>query len=106
MGTDSIFPAGRDRDCRKRTAAFTIAGVMSRTHRLFDLLQMLRQRHQPVSGAELAREAGISLRTLYRDIATLQTMGAEIDESGALRLGQSSFCEYLAPACVHLLFTA
>jgi predicted DNA-binding transcriptional regulator YafY/glutathione S-transferase len=52
---------------------------MSRTHRLFDLLHMLRQRRQPVSGAELAREAGISLRTLYRDIATLQTMGAEID---------------------------
>jgi predicted DNA-binding transcriptional regulator YafY/glutathione S-transferase len=32
-----------------------------------------------VSGAELAREAGVSLRTLYRDIATLQAMGAGID---------------------------
>jgi predicted DNA-binding transcriptional regulator YafY len=52
---------------------------MSRTHRLFELLQMLRRRRQPVSGAELAREAGISLRTLYRDIAALQAMGAEID---------------------------
>jgi predicted DNA-binding transcriptional regulator YafY/glutathione S-transferase len=40
---------------------------------------MLRRRRQPVSGAELAREAGISLRTLYRDIAALQAMGAEID---------------------------
>jgi predicted DNA-binding transcriptional regulator YafY/glutathione S-transferase len=52
---------------------------MSRTHRLLELLQILRRRRQPVSGAELAREANISLRTLYRDIAALQAMGAEID---------------------------
>ena len=52
---------------------------MSRTHRLFDLMQALRRRRQPVSGAALAREAGVSLRTLYRDIAALQALGAEID---------------------------
>ncbi|MBI1980767.1 MAG: HTH domain-containing protein [Methylocystis sp.] len=52
---------------------------MSRTHRLFDILQMLRRRRRPASGAELAREAGVSLRTLYRDIAALQSLGAEID---------------------------
>lgn len=52
---------------------------MTRTHRLFDLLQALRHHRRPVSGAELARTTGISLRTLYRDIATLQAMGAEID---------------------------
>jgi predicted DNA-binding transcriptional regulator YafY len=52
---------------------------MSRTHRLFDLLQMLRGRRRPVSGAELAREAGVSLRTLYRDILALQALGAGID---------------------------
>jgi predicted DNA-binding transcriptional regulator YafY/glutathione S-transferase len=52
---------------------------MSRAHRLFDLLQMLRRHRRPVSGALLAREAGISLRTLYRDIAALQAMGAEIE---------------------------
>src|SRR5262249_10885489 len=46
---------------------------------LFDLLQMLRRHRRPVSGAVLAREAGISLRTLYRDIAALQAMGAEIE---------------------------
>ncbi len=40
---------------------------------------MLRSRRRPVSGAELAREAGVSLRTLYRDIAALQAMGADID---------------------------
>lgn len=52
---------------------------MSRTHRLFDLLQILRRHRNPVSGAVLAAETGISLRTLYRDIAALQAMGAEID---------------------------
>lgn len=52
---------------------------MSRTHRLFDLLQILRRHRKPVSGAVLAAETGISLRTLYRDIAALQAMGAEVD---------------------------
>jgi len=67
--------------CRPRNSGSTpvILTRMSRTHRLFDLLQMLRGRRRPVSGAELAREARISLRTLYRDIAALQALGAEID---------------------------
>lgn len=52
---------------------------MSRTERLLDLLQLLRRHRAPVSGADLAAELNISLRTLYRDIATLQGQGAEID---------------------------
>ena len=52
---------------------------MSRTERLLDILQILRRHRRPVRGAVLAEETGISLRTLYRDIATLQSMGAEID---------------------------
>ncbi|WP_259781152.1 helix-turn-helix transcriptional regulator [Aestuariispira ectoiniformans] len=52
---------------------------MSRTQRLFDLLQILRRHRYPVSGATLASELGVSLRTLYRDIATLQQQGAEIE---------------------------
>lgn len=52
---------------------------MSRTERLLDLLQILRHHRYPVSGAKLATELGISLRTLYRDIATLQAQGAQID---------------------------
>lgn len=52
---------------------------MARIHRLFELLQILRRHRQPVSGAELARQVGVSLRTLYRDIVALQGMGAEID---------------------------
>jgi predicted DNA-binding transcriptional regulator YafY len=52
---------------------------MSRTHRLFDIMQVLRRNRYAVSGSKLAREAGVSLRTIYRDIATLQSMGAHID---------------------------
>ncbi len=33
----------------------------------------------PVSGRVLAEEIGVSLRTLYRDIASLQAMGASIE---------------------------
>lgn len=51
---------------------------MSRAARLLDLLQALRNRSTPVSGQDLAAELGISIRTLYRDIATLQGQGADI----------------------------
>lgn len=52
---------------------------MSRAERLLDLIQILRRHRQPVSGQALAAELGVSLRTLYRDIATLQAQGAAID---------------------------
>jgi len=52
---------------------------MSRAQRLLDLIQILRRHRYPVSGAALAQELGISLRTLYRDIVTLQEQGAPID---------------------------
>lgn len=52
---------------------------MSRSQRLLDLLQLLRRYRYPVSGSTLSEELGISLRTLYRDIATLQAQGAAID---------------------------
>lgn len=52
---------------------------MSRAARLLQILERLRTRRQPVSGAPLADELGISLRTLYRDIATLREQGAQIE---------------------------
>jgi predicted DNA-binding transcriptional regulator YafY len=51
---------------------------MSRTSRLLELLQLLRRHRTPVTGPALAQELGISIRTLYRDIATLQAQGADI----------------------------
>lgn len=52
---------------------------MSRAERLLDLIQILRRYRQPVSGQTLADELGVSIRTLYRDIASLQAQGAAID---------------------------
>lgn len=58
---------------------------MSRAQRLLGLVQILRRHRYPVSGPALAAELRISVRTLYRDIATLQAQGAAID--GAPGLG-------------------
>ncbi len=52
---------------------------MSRASRLLDLLQLLRRHRQPVAGSTLARELGISLRSVYRDIETLRGQGADIE---------------------------
>ncbi|EJC78037.1 putative transcriptional regulator [Rhizobium leguminosarum bv. trifolii WSM2012] len=52
---------------------------MSRSERLLDLLQVLRRHRRPVSGGVLADEIGVSIRTLYRDIASLQAQGAAIE---------------------------
>jgi len=52
---------------------------MSRSVRLFDLIQTLRRRRRAVSAAVLAEEHGVSKRTLYRDIGTLITLGAPVD---------------------------
>ena len=51
---------------------------MSRTGRLFDLIQCLRARRRPVTGEALALELGVSRRTIYRDIETLKALGAPI----------------------------
>lgn len=52
---------------------------MSRAERLLELMQCLRRHRHPVSGSALAEELGISLRTIYRDIASLQAQGAQIE---------------------------
>jgi len=52
---------------------------LSRAARLLDLLQVFRRYKRPVSGAALADELGVSLRTIYRDIETLKSQGAAID---------------------------
>lgn len=49
-----------------------------RTLRLFALLDHLRGRTEPVSAEILAQELSVSVRTIYRDMATLQAMSAPI----------------------------
>jgi predicted DNA-binding transcriptional regulator YafY len=58
--------------------------TVARSERLLILLQVLRRYRQPVSGATLAGETGVSLRTLYRDIASLQAQGALIEGEAGL----------------------
>ncbi|QUX94144.1 transcriptional regulator [Marinomonas sp. CT5] len=52
---------------------------MVRSQRLLTLIALLRSHRYPVSGKALAEKLNISVRTLYRDIATLQEQGANIE---------------------------
>ncbi len=74
---------------------------MSRSERLFDLLHALRCHRRPVSGKVLAAEIGVSIRTLYRDIASLQALGAAI--TGEPGIGYVLKPGFLLPP---LMFTA
>lgn len=74
---------------------------MSRTERLLALLQLLRRHRTPVTGPALAADLGVSLRTLYRDIATLQGQGADIE--GEAGVGYVMRPGYTLPP---LMFTA
>lgn len=52
---------------------------MARSERLFRILDGMRGRRGPVTAAELARDNGISERSVYRDIETLRASGARIE---------------------------
>lgn len=52
---------------------------MSRTDRLFQLMQALRDLPPPATAQALAQETGVSERTIYRDIDSLRGLGAVID---------------------------
>ncbi len=69
--------------------------VARRSERLLDLIQALRRRRRPVTGQVLAEEMGVSVRSLYRDIATLRAMGAAID--GEAGLGFQLRAEHFLP---------
>jgi predicted DNA-binding transcriptional regulator YafY len=73
---------------------------VSRAARLLDLIQLLRSHRRPVSGQVLATSLGISLRTLYRDIVTLQSQGAVIE--GEPGVGYVLRAGYMLPP---LMFT-
>lgn len=65
---------------------------MSRTERLLSLIQVLRSHRHPVPDAVLAGITGISVRTLYREVAESRAQGAMIDgEPGVGYLLQPGF---------------
>src|SRR3984893_2593807 len=50
-----------------------------RADRLFDVIQVLRSAKKPVTAAALAEELEVTVRTVYRDIATLQARRVPIE---------------------------
>ncbi len=53
--------------------------IMSRTARLFQLMQALRSGPSPRTSVQLAQDLGVSARTIHRDIDALRALGAVID---------------------------
>jgi len=74
--------------------------MAKRSERLLNLMQALRRRRRPFTGAVLAEEMGVSLRSVYRDIETLKSMGAAID--GEAGVGFQLRAEHFLPP---LMFT-
>jgi predicted DNA-binding transcriptional regulator YafY len=56
-----------------------------RAERLFQIIQLLRRSTLPVTGAPLAAELEVSVRTVYRDIADL--MGQRVPITGQAGFG-------------------
>lgn len=53
--------------------------MSNRASRLLRLLDLLRSRRRPLTGARLSERLDVSLRTVYRDIALLREQGADIE---------------------------
>nr|WP_256343989.1 MULTISPECIES: HTH domain-containing protein [unclassified Pseudomonas] len=63
-------------------------------------MQVLRRHRRTVSGRTLAQELGVSLRTIRRDVLTLQGMGADIEgEPGLGYILKPGFL--LPPTVIH-----
>ncbi len=52
---------------------------MRRADRLFDIIQVLRATSHPVTAAALADQLEVTVRTVYRDVATLQARRVPIE---------------------------
>src|SRR6202012_5724252 len=59
--------------------------AMRRADRLFDIIQALRTAKGPVTAETLANHLEVTVRTVYRDIATLQARRVPIE--GAAGIG-------------------
>jgi len=58
---------------------------LPRSSRMFEIIQALRSATQPMKAAQLATELEVTPRTIYRDIATLQSMRVPVE--GAAGIG-------------------
>jgi predicted DNA-binding transcriptional regulator YafY len=57
---------------------------MDKTSRLFALMQVLRGRQRAITAQQLADRLSVSVRTVYRDIDALVSLGASIDGSAGV----------------------
>jgi predicted DNA-binding transcriptional regulator YafY len=73
---------------------------MRRADRLFDIIQRLRSAKGPLTAASLAAQLEVTVRTVYRDIATLQARRVPIE--GAAGIGYVLRCGFDLPP---LMFT-
>ncbi len=65
---------------------------MSRSNRLFEIIQMLRAANKPVRAQDLAESLEVSERTIYRDISALQAMQTPIEgEAGIGYIMRNSY---------------
>ena len=58
---------------------------LRRADRLFDIIRILRAASQPVTAAMIADDLEVTVRTVYRDVATLQARRIPIE--GAAGVG-------------------
>ena len=58
---------------------------MTRLPRMFDIIQLLRQAKRPLRAEDMAQTLEVTIRTIYRDIASLQAMRVPIE--GAAGIG-------------------
>lgn len=58
---------------------------MSRSARMFEIIQLLRSAPHPLTAADIAETLEVTKRTIYRDVASLQAMRVPID--GAAGIG-------------------
>jgi predicted DNA-binding transcriptional regulator YafY len=70
---------------------------MSRTGRMFQLMDALRGNRHPVTAAALAERLGVSERTIYRDLQSLAELGALVLGARWVR-GQGDMALALAAA--------
>lgn len=71
---------------------------MTRTQRLLELLQILRAHRYPVTARTLSESLKVSVRTVYRDIRTLQHQGVCIE--GSAGIGYIITSDYHLPPLV------
>lgn len=68
---------------------------MSRSIRLLNLLQILREQRYPITAQHLAEHLDISVRSIYRDIESLREQGVNIE--GSVGLGFQLKENFLLP---------